>query len=410
MSKIDISLPAKLVHLFAPPRGALTYRAAFGGRGSGKSFSFAKMAALWGYAENLRILCVREFQSSIRESFHAELKSAIESEPFLEPHYVIGAESLHGKNGTEFIFRGLGVAAHSIKSLAKIDLTIIEEAEDISDAGWLTLEATVLRQQKSEIWVIWNPRRDGSPVDERFIKHCPPRTRLVKINWQDNPFFPLGLERLRTHDKTRLDPGTYAHIWEGNYLTRSKAQVFCGHVLTKDFTPSPHWGGPYQGGDFGFSQDPTAAVRCYIDEDTLYVSHEAYKTGLELDDTPDYLMQSIPDFAAFTTRWDNARPESISYLKRHGLPRSESVQKWPGSVEDGVEYLRSFSRIVLHTRCINLQREMRLYTYKVDTLSGDILPSLQDAFNHGIDALRYALCPLIRRKGYSLKEMAKAFS
>ncbi len=95
-------------------------------------------------------------------------------------------------------------------------------------------------------------------------------------------------------------------------------------------------------------------------------------------------------------RADNARPESISYLKRHGLPNCTAVDKWPGSVEDGVAHLRSYSEIVIHPRCRETIRESRLWSYKVDRLSGDVLPDVVDANNHWMDALRYALAPLVR--------------
>ena len=101
------------------------------------------MAAVWGYAEPLRILATREFQASIKESFHAELKAAIASEPWLEAHYDVGVDYLRGRNGTEFIFRGLRHGVNTIKSLSKIDLTIVEEAEDVPETSWLALEATV---------------------------------------------------------------------------------------------------------------------------------------------------------------------------------------------------------------------------------------------------------------------------
>ena len=100
MTTARISLPAKLVPVFAQPRGAVQYRGAHGGRGSAKSFTFAKMAAIWGYAEPLRVLATREFQASIKESFHAELKAAIASEPWLEAHYDIGFDYLRGQNGS----------------------------------------------------------------------------------------------------------------------------------------------------------------------------------------------------------------------------------------------------------------------------------------------------------------------
>jgi len=396
MTTALISLPDKLVSVFSPPRGTVQYRGAHGGRGSAKSFSFAEMAAVWGYAEPLRILATREFQASIKESFHAELKAAIASQPWLAAHYDVGVDYLRGKNGTEFIFRGLRHSINTIKSLAKIDLTIVEEAEDVPEQSWLALEATVLRQPKSELWPIWNPRLDGSPVDQRFRKRPPANSLIVEMNWRDNPWFPKGLDDLRRRDQSRLDPNTYAHIWDGAYLVNSEAQVFAGKWLVEEFEPKPTWDGPYQGGDFGFAQDPTAAVRCYIADDTLYVSHEAGRVGLELDDTADFVAEAIPEFARFTTRWDNSRPESISHLQRHGLPRSEAVAKWSGSVEDGIAFVRSFRRIVVHPRCVGVAKELRLYSYKVDRLTGDILPTPVDAHNHFLDALRYALGPMIR--------------
>jgi phage terminase large subunit len=98
------------------------------------------------------------------------------------------------------------------------------------------------------------------------------------------------------------------------------------------------------------------------------------------------------------SRWDNSRPESISYLTRHGLPRATACEKWAGSVEDGVSWLRSHRAIVIHADCVNMQREARLYSYKVDRLSGDIKSDIVDAHNHGWDAVRYACGPMIRKR------------
>lgn len=401
MTTAQLRLPEKLVPVFTPPRGAVSYRGAHGGRGSGKSFNFAKMAAVWGYAEPLRVLATREFQASIKESFHAELKAAIASEPWLEAAYDVGVDYIKGiaphNRGTEFIFRGLRHGVNTIKSLAKIDLTIVEEAEDVPESSWLALEATVFRQPRSELWPIWNPRLDGSPVDERFRKTCPSNALIAEVNWYDNPFFPSGLDVLRRREQGRLDPNTYAHVWEGAYLVNSDAQVFANKYRVDDFEPAVGWDGPYQGGDFGFSQDPTAAVRCYVDGDRLMISHEAGRTQMELDDTPRFIGDRIPGFDQYVTRWDSARPESISHLRRHGLPKSEPVSKWKGSVEDGVAFLRTFREIVIHPRCVETIREMRLYSYKIDRLTQDILPVIVDANNHYIDALRYAVSPMVKR-------------
>lgn len=400
MTKATIDLPRKLVPIYGPERGSVAYRGTFGGRGSGKSYAAALMSSVWGYAEPLRILCAREFQASIAESFHAELKAAIASQPWLEAHYDVGRDYLRGANGTEFIFRGLRRNEQSIKSLAKIDLTIIEEAEDVPEHSWLALEATVFRQPKSELWAIWNPREEGSPVDQRFRKNPPANALVASLNWSDNPFFPAGLHTLRQREQQRLDPATYAHVWEGAYLQNSSAQVFGGKVEVREFEPNERetaWRGPFFGGDFGFSQDPTAAVEVWINGEDVYIRREAFRTGLELDDTAPAVMAAIPRFALEVSRWDSARPESISYISRNGLPRAQAVRKWPGSVEDGIKFLRSFRSIVIHPDCVNMQREARLYSYKVND-NGDVTSKIIDAHNHGWDAVRYALEPQIGGK------------
>lgn len=400
MSKTIIRIPPKLLPVFKPARGELRYRGARGGRGSAKSFTFAKMAAIWGAVEKLRILCTRELQESIKESFHAELKNAIASEPWLAATYDVGVDYLRGYNGTEFIFRGLRHNIGSIKSLAQIDLCIVEEAEDVPETSWQALEPTI-RADRSEIWPLWNPRIDGSPVDLRFVKAAPPRARIVEMNWRDNPWFPAVLEEQRQHQQRTLDPDTYVHIWEGEYLKQGKASVFYGRWRVDTFEPGEGWGGPYYGLDFGFANDPTAGVKCWIFERRLYIEHEGGAVGLELDDTPAFLRSKLPGVEEHALRADNARPESISHLKRHGLPRVIPCEKGKGSVEDGVAHIKAYDGVIIHPRCEKVQQEFRDYSYKVDRLSGDVLPVLVDANNHYIDALRYALEPVMKaRRGF----------
>lgn len=363
------------------------------------------MASVFGYAEPLRILCTREYQASIKESFHAELKAAIAAESWLSDHYDVGVDYLRGANGTEFIFRGLRQGINSVRSLAKIDLTIVEEAEDVPETSWLALEATVFRQPASELWPIWNPRLDGSPVDVRFRKHPPSNAIVTEINWEDNPFFPAGLDKLRRREQGRLDSATYAHVWDGAYLVNSDAQVLAGKWRVAEFDSKDDWDGPYQGGDFGYAQDPTAAVRCYIHGDVLYVSHESGGRSIELDAIGELVCTDIPGFERYVSRWDSASPGSISIVSRNGVPQAIGAPKWPGSVDDGIRFLRSFREIVVHPRCTNTIREMRLYSYKVDRLTSDVLPVLVDANNHWIDAIRYSVAPLIKGGDYDLARL-----
>lgn len=331
---------------------------------------------------------------------HAEIKNAILTEPWLAAGYEIGENYIRGKNGTEFIFKGLRHNMSSIKSMAQVDLCIIEEAEDTPEYSYVELEPTI-RAEKSEIWVIWNPKKDGSPTDLRFKKNAPPRSVFAELNWRDNPWFDVGvLSEQRIYNQSTMEDAIYQHVWEGAYLKHSKAQIFTGKYTVKDFEPSNNWNGPYHGIDFGFSQDPSTAVKCWVYDHDLYVEYEGGKVGLELDDTAEYFSKKIPDIDKFTARADSARPESISYLRRHGMPRIEGVKKWPGSVEDGIAHIKSYKNVYIHSRCKETVEEFRNYSYKVDRLSGDILPTIVDDNNHYIDAIRYAINPLIQRKGF----------
>jgi phage terminase large subunit len=179
----------------------------------------------------------------------------------------------------------------------------------------------------------------------------------------------------------------------------SDAQVFRNKYRIQAFEPQQNWQGPYFGLDFGFANDPTAAVKCYISDNKLYIHKECGKVGLELDATAPYVLRHMSDAGKCIIRADSARPESISYLKRHGLPKITGVKKGKGSVEDGIEFMKSFDEIIIHPDCKAVASEFRLYSYKTDRLSGDVLPVSMDENNHYIDAIRYALEPIMKKRG-----------
>lgn len=406
MTVARIELPPKLIPVFSESYRRI--RGAYGGRGSGKTFSFALMSAIRAYmaaesGQNGVILCAREWMNSLKDSSMAEVKGAIESVDWLKAYFEIGQEYIRTKNGNvEYIFTGLNRNLDSLKSKARILIAWVDEAEGVSSMAWDKLEPTV-RTEGSEIWVTWNPELDGSTTDVRFRKQLDELeggSMIVEMNYGDNPWFPQVLEDLRKRQQRTLDPNTYAWIWEGAYRQNSDAQVFANKYRIDSFEPKDHWDGPYHGLDFGFSQDPTAAVKCWIDGDRLMIEREAGKVGLELDDTATFIEQEIPEISRHVVRADCARPESVSHLRRHGLPQVTSTSKWAGSVEDGIQFMRSFSEIVIHERCIEIQKEFRLYSYKVDKNSGDVLTTIVDKHNHYIDAIRYALNPMIKKEEF----------
>ncbi len=397
MSKAQIKLPPKLIPVFT---GERRIRGAYGGRGSGKTFTFALMTAVRAYmaAESGRkgvILCGREWMNSLKDSSMSEVKGAIESIPWLRDYFDIGQEYIRTKNGlVEYIFTGLNRNLDSLKSKANILIAWIDEAEGVSELAWDKLEPTV-RSNDSEIWVTYNPEIDGSPTDLRFRKgELEGDSLVVEINYQDNPWFPSVLNDLRLRQQKTLDPNRYAWIWDGAYLENSDKQVFAGKYEIEEIDVSEQE--PILGMDFGFAMDPTTCIECYVIDQTLYIDKECGQVGLELDDTAEFVINSIPNANNHTIRADSARPESISYLSRHGLPFIDGVKKWPNSVEEGVQFIKSFERVVINPACTETLKEFRMYSYKVHRQTGDILPDIEDKHNHYIDALRYALQPMMQ--------------
>lgn len=404
MTTARLEIPPKLIPVFTGPA---RYRCAHGGRGSAKTRTFALMTAVRAYmaaeaGERGVILCGREFMNSLEDSSMEEVKQAIASVPWLADYFECGEKYIRTRNKrVSYTFAGLRHSLDSLKGKARILIAWIDEAESVSETAWLKLGPTV-REEGSEIWVTWNPERDGSATDKRFRKTPPDGSRVVEVNYCDNPWFPATLEAERLADRARLDDPTYAWVWDGAYRQNSAAQVLAGKYRVEEFQPAETWSGPYYGIDWGFSQDPTVGVKCWIHDSRLWVEYEAGKVGLENDDIAQFMIARLPGIEKHTARADSARPETISHVRsvkgeRPALPKLEPVEKWSGSVEDGIAHLRGYREIVIHPRCTAWLNEARLYSYKVDRLTGDVLTTLVDAHNHYIDATRYALGPLIKR-------------
>jgi phage terminase large subunit len=373
------------------------FKIAYGGRGSGKSWTLARMILLRAAEKTLRILCVRELQISIRDSVHRLLSDQVDAMG-LSDRFEVGQSFLRGHNGSEFIFKGMRHNTAEIKSMEGIDLCWVEEAQAVSEDSWALLTPTV-RVPGSEIWISFNPDQATDPTYRRFVTNPPPNAIVRKVNWDENPWFPPDLEAERAY-MARTDPDAYAHVWLGECRTRSDAQVLGGKWIIDAFEPESHWQGPYYGADWGFARDPTALVRCWIDARTLYVEYEAYGVEVALDDTPE-LFARVPRAREALIRADSARPETINHLANRGW-NVQPAAKWPGSVEDGVEFLRSFERIAIHERCKHAAEEARLWRFRTDRLTGDVLPALAPGNEHLWDAVRYALSPIIRNRRSAL--------
>ena len=389
---VNVILPESFEDLFRPYR----YKIYYGGRGSGKSWSLAQALILKALQGQYKILCAREFQSSISDSVHQLLQTQI-GRLGLSVYFDIGKTTITSKTGSSFIFKGLRMNPQEIKSTEGVDLCWVEEAQSVSEESWRVLTPTI-RKAGSEIWISFNPLNETDPTYQRFVVNPQPDSIIRKVNWDDNPHFPTVLNAERMH-MLRTDPEAYNHVWGGEVLKISNAVIFKGKFEVRPFE-TPQDVRFYHGADWGFATDPTCLVRCFVQNRTLYIDREAYGVGVDLDETP-ALFDAIETSRRWPIKADNARPETISYMKKRGF-NIAAATKWQGSVEDGIAHLRSFDRIIIHERCKHTAEEFRLYSYKVDRQTGDVLPIVVDAHNHCIDSLRYALDGLIhRRQGYS---------
>jgi phage terminase large subunit len=387
-----IETPAWAVPLLKPAR----YKAAKGGRSGGKSHFFAEAVVEKMVCEpDASVVCIREIQKSLKFSAKRLIEQKIK-DLGVGDMFSATLTEIRRKGGSGVcIFQGMqDHTADSVKSLESFDVAWVEEAQKLSRYSLDLLRPTI-RKPGSELWFSWNPCWDDDPVDAFFGKTRPKDAIVVAVNATDNPFLSDVARMEMAEDQRHRSAEDYAHIWLGDYKSISNEQVFGGKCRIAEFAPGPGWDGPYYGADWGFGSDPTAAIMAWVHDGRLWLERESYQWGCELDDLPDRWTADLPGIDRHVVRADSSQPQSISYVRRHGIAGLKAADKWPGSVEDGITYLKNYREIVIHPRCEWMIYESRRYRYKVNA-AGDPLPAINDADNHLWDALRYALAPLIQ--------------
>ena len=396
-----VQLPGAYRQLFTPSR----FKALYGGRGAGRSHSCASALVIMGAQQEERILCARETQRSLKQSSKKLLEDKIKLHG-LEDHYRILESEIRGtKTGTLIMFEGLRTNPDAITSMEGLTKVWVEEARRVSQNS-LDLLIPTVRAPDSEIWFTWNPRLPEDPVDNMFrgAGGAPPRSILFPTSYRDNPWFPAVLRLDMEWDRAR-DPEKFNWKWLGDYLRRSQSRVF--NNWTEDELVVPRNARPYFGADWGFATDPSVLIKVYkITDRLLYIADEAYGVGVDIDELPSmfagddprkgeprwsnlHQFSGVPEALDWPIRADSARPETISYMRKRGF-KMVAARKGAGSVEDGVEFMKSFD-IVVNPKCEHTIDELSLYSYKVDKQTEEVLPVLADKDNNVIDACRYAL-------------------
>ena len=382
---VDTNINLKVANVYKPLwKNAKRRNYIYGGRGSGKSHAVAEYCLFRAYQSKIKVLCTRELQNSIADSVYSLLKNKI-TDMHLDFFFTVYKDRIVGNNGSEFIFKGIHNNVSEIKSMENISIAWLEESQSLSRESIDVIVPTI-RAPGSILIFTFNPYKDNDPIYIE-MKNATEDDLVIKANYYDNPWFPEELRLEMERDK-KNDYQKYLWVWEGECLGLSDAQIFRGKYVVENFE-TPKNADFHFGADWGFANDPTTLVRSFIVGNDLYIDMCAGKVGCDLEDTPS-LFNEVQGSSIYPIYADSARPETISFMRSKHY-NVIAAEKWNGSVEDGIQYLRSFSCIHIHERCKAVAEEFDLYQYKVDRQTGEVLRIPVDKFNHYIDAIRYSL-------------------
>lgn len=375
-----------------------------GGRGSLKS-SFAALQIVKGMALDplANAIAFRKTAASLKDSVIPTFEWAIDKlgwSLFFKLHKS-DEEITYLPTGQKIIMRGLD-DAQKMKSIKTkkgyLKYLWFEEGAEYTDLDEMeSVRISVLRGGTVFTeFVTYNPPAEPYAWINEEARRPEPGRFVHESNYKQSPPAWLGPKFLADAANMERDrPEKHAHVYMGVEVGRTDAIIFSGCYRVESFTRLPEWDGPYFGADWGFSQDPTVLVKMWIHGKTIYIEHEAFQVNCMPDKIP-ALFDQIPDSRRYTIRADCARPETIAHVKARGFD-IEAAPKWAGSIEDGIEIMKSYE-IVIHPRCEEILKEMRTYRYKIDRLSRDVLADIVDKNNHGIDACRYGLNPIIQKQ------------
>ena len=383
------------------------YKVFYGGRSSGKSYGAANLLNLDNWNNHgLTNLCARQFQQNTGISLKPNILNLSRAFDDGKTSWMRERNNnLETTSGGLYLFKGVERNENNIKGIDNVRRAIVDEASDMKQSAFDVLVPTVIRNDGGEIWLMFNPDNQNDPVIREFFDvpigcdYPIPKDRddtiYCNINYMDNPFNNHAVydvaERMRANDLPK-----YNHIYLGHFNKLSESQVLYGKWAIDRFE-APAGAVFYHGLDFGFSSsDPNAWVRCYITENTLFIDYAVFcrADGYETL-TSAMELQPWKTWKTWKTYCDSSRPEGVIYL------RQKNINAWScggkTTVESGIEYLRSFDKIVVHERCAELIEEFQNYKYKLDPKTGDVTPVIIDKYNHGIDSLRYALIGLTKK-------------
>ena len=409
--------PAKLKCLFEPKHSR--YRILYGGRGAGKSHSVARALLCMGATRTIRVLCAREFQTSIKDSVHKLLVDQIYSLG-LQGHYEVTQTSIRGINGTEFIFAGIKNNINNLKSMAGINYCWVEEANNVTDTSWDILIPTI-REENSEIWITFNPELPTDSTYKRFVISPPDNAIVQKVNWSDNNWFPAVLD-LERQSLMNRDFEAYQNVWEG--FTRSTID---GAIFAKEMNRAEQDGRicnvPYDPikpvhavFDIGWADSTAIWFVQFVGMETrllryMEVNQTVISEILARMQTFGYVYDTLylPHDAQNRTLASNGR--SIEEIVRAAGFNVKIIERTP--IADSINAARTiFSACYFDKNLTEAGLNcLRHYRYDVDPDTKAFSKNpLHDQYSHGADAFRYIGLMIQEKKVVKRKPMDYSIS
>lgn len=408
-----IKFPKKLEFLFQESR----YKVLYGGRGGAKSWGVARALLIKGMQKKLLILCTREFQNSITDSVHKLLSEQIDSMG-LSSFYDIKATEIVGKNGTQFIFKGIRHNISSIKSFEGVDIVWCEEAQTISKMSWDVLIPTI-RKDGSEIWLTFNPLLETDNTYQRFVLKPPANAIVKKISWQDNPYFPEVLQKEMQNLKDN-DYDAYLNVWEGNCRQTLEGAIYANEIrqavaenritkVTIDPSKPVHTFFDMGWSDASAIWFAQAVGFEYRIIDYLEASQKTVKDLVVELQKKNYIYGTdyLPHDAAAKTQAGAGR--SIEQQMRSLGRLVKIVPKL--SITDGINAARTiFPQCWFdEANCADGLQHLRHYKFEVDEETGQFSKHpVHDQHSHGADAFRMLAVSLKEKKETPIKLKAAA--
>jgi phage terminase large subunit len=388
--------PAKLECLFKPEKSR--YRILWGGRGGAKSWGIARALLILGARKPLRILCAREFQTSLKDSVHKLLCDQIESLGLMG-FYEITQATIRAQNGTEFFFSGLKNNVTNIKSFEGVDICWVEEAANVSKLSWNVLIPTI-RKEGSEIWISFNPELETDETYQRFVVKPPNDSIVTKINWSDNPWFPETLNLERESLKNR-DIDAYNTVWEGVCRQTVDGAIFAREMQMAElqqritnvvYDPAKPVHAVF---DLGWSDSTAIWFLQYVGMETRLLRYFE-----DSQQTISYYLAKMQTFGyVYDTLWlphdaENktlaANGKSIEEIVRGAGYKTQILPRVP--IVDSINAARTIFPACWFDRENTAQGIdcLRHYRYEVDPNTGQFSKQpLHDHYSHGADAFRY---------------------